>query len=143
MIIKCSVNNRIGCEFSILELTILYNSIFETIKEIEDWEFQTRIGANTSESRLLLDKFYKLNNSLTKQENKNIKINISKDEMLIIINSLNEVLYGFHIDDFENRIGATASDVRLLLTEFAQCFDETAGMNGSELKTIFDIGRKL
>jgi hypothetical protein len=137
VLIKRSGNNRIEGEFSSYELTIFSNSIFETLKEIEEWEFFTRIGIEANEARIFLKRLNTLRGYITKQENNLLKMELSKSEMLIINNSLNEVLYGFHVEDFENLIGTTVSEVRLLLTKLAQAFNEIEGIHDNEQKDYF------
>jgi hypothetical protein len=137
MNIKILENNRIESEFSNHELVILANSIFETVKEIEDWEFQTRIGVQVNEAKLLIDKFCKDKELLPKKEEGKIKIDLSMDELLIVNNSLNEVLNGFYLEDFERRIGAPVNEVKHLLIKIAQAFNEKDEIRDKERKDYF------
>ena len=47
------------CEFSESDLEIINNSFNEVIKEIEEWEFQTRIGISRKEAFAIADRIFK------------------------------------------------------------------------------------
>jgi hypothetical protein len=116
MNIKKISNSKIIIQFSKHELTILSNSISETLKEIDDWEFAIRVGAEPEEARLLLNKINKAKEILTQDENRNESdLELSLDEALILNNILNEVTHGFYIKQFENHIGDSEDNVRLFL----------------------------
>jgi hypothetical protein len=128
MIIKNKRKGIIILEFCKKELIILSNSIIETIKEIEDLEFHTRVGTNAGEAKLLLEKILNaLANPIKSKGNGAFWIDLSETEMLILNNALNEVTAGFHIEEFEKHIGAPKDEVRLLLNNISRAFDALVG----------------
>jgi hypothetical protein len=67
-------------------------------------EFNTRIGRNSDEAKILL---CKIDIILKIKFEKEINLELSENEMIIMNNSLNEIVNWFSIDDFEKCIGDT------------------------------------
>ena len=85
---------------------------------MDGWEFPIRIGRNEDEGKLLLEKVKNAIEMLSTAKSDNgIELKMSQDEKLILNNSLNEVASGFHIENYEDRIGDAKGNVRLFLAE--------------------------
>jgi hypothetical protein len=54
-----------------------------------------------------------------------VEISISRDELLIINNALNEVCNGIEVPEFETRIGATMEMANALLQSFGKLMNES------------------
>ncbi|MDR1533479.1 MAG: hypothetical protein LBU64_00030 [Planctomycetota bacterium] len=59
--------------------------------------------------------------AITREKECSSTILASKDDLLIIRSSFNEILHGFEIADFENRIGASRVDVKVLFEKLKRC----------------------
>lgn len=55
---------------------------------------------------------------------KNVEINISETELLIINSALNEICNGIDITEFETRIGSGQDDVAALLSKIGSILDK-------------------
>ncbi len=120
MITEDVSNNNIVLDLTKQELLIFSNVVSETLKEIEDWEFFARVGTFAEEARKLTGKINGISASMP--ENSSTKIALSKRELKIIGNSFNEVINGFHLNKFEQRIGVSENDAILLHKQIRDIF---------------------
>lgn len=68
------------------------------------------------------------------------EISINKLELLIMNNSLNEVLHGFNVDNFQSVIGASRDDSELLLKQIDEKFQSMENEDEKKTLTIeFDL----
>jgi hypothetical protein len=116
---KIKLNNLI-ITFSKQELVILSNAIYETLTEIEEWEFFTRTGTETGEARKLLERIKGIIQSSGKKDE--LRLEISGLELRILHSSLGEVISGFHLENFEQRIGVSEQVARVLFEQIHNIF---------------------
>ena len=93
------------------EWKIVNNSIREVMKAIDDWEFPIRTGVAPEKARIFTKRIESFS------EAPEVRLGISREEGLLVNNTLNEVCHGVVVQDFENRIGASKNEVAILLDE--------------------------
>jgi hypothetical protein len=106
--------------FTKQELVILSNAIHETLKEIEEWEFFTRTGTETGDARMLLERIKGIIQSSGEKDE--FRLEISGLELRILHSSLGEVIAGFHLENFEQRIGVSEQVARVLFEQILKSF---------------------
>jgi hypothetical protein len=106
--------------FTKQELVILSNAIHETLTEIEEWEFFTRTGTETGEARMLLERIKGIMQSSGEKDE--FRLEISGLELRILHSSLGEVTAGFHLENFEQRIGVSKKVARFLSEQMHNIF---------------------
>ena len=52
--------NEVLVRLTAADVSALSNALNESLEHLEEWEFETRMGATVAEVRILLDKFSKI-----------------------------------------------------------------------------------
>lgn len=115
------------------ELLIIENTLAEVIDYLGDDEFHPRTGAYIYEGERLLSFIRQKiaiieNNAKTDAGAKSsIAVSISKDEFFLVKSVFNEIINGYKVVDFNNRIGTSEDDARILYGKIKDCIDRVRG----------------
>ena len=116
---KIIVVSKNQAKFDLIDKEVeIIKSVFAEVKNILDHEpeFETRVGAFYVEGQHLAESLSKMNI-------------ISLQEVTIINNILNEACNGIKIDNFDQKIGSSKTEVESYLVIVNKVMNELRGLN--------------
>lgn len=127
-------DKNLVAELSYEELILIRNAMSFVHKSIEDWEFHARLGVQRDDFFKIIQRIEAISIPLQKDNgekkqgtinsnNNNLKIKITNDEFLGMVNALNEVCNGIRVPEFYKSIGADKETVFHLLNQVGEEFD--------------------
>lgn len=115
-----SINIKHGGEtinITIQEAIILYKTLTYVFEELDNDDFSIRVGVPLQLSLDLKLKITKLIHELMLSEEELKELEVDANEYLALSNVLNEILNGFSLDDFEQKMGVTRETVSKLFSK--------------------------
>ena len=114
-------------QFSGHELLALNNALSEVCHGLKILEFKTQIGVSRERTEKLLGFVHEMSENVTRDRTKVVekKLELSKDDLIILENSLAEVLEVIEEWEFQTRIGVEikeAEDLKIAIEEMLLTF---------------------
>ena len=104
---------KVEVQFLLQDLEIFQNILKEVRFALENGGYETRVGISPRQARGFFETILQ---ELKQSGQSEIKISLSRLEISLLNNLLNEVCNGINIHDFKSKIGITERQARSLLS---------------------------